>query len=156
MRILISPFTKPRRDGQPHAKDYPHWDNLISMLSVEHELLQIGVSNERVLISNSIFDAPLSAVQRLVNEHDLFISVDNFLPHLVNCQCPGKIGVVLFGPSDPDIFGYPQNLNLSGGHRYLRKNQFDIWERCDPDPNAFVKPIDVMVAIHRFRRYLDK
>ena len=67
----------------------------------------------------------------------------------------GKQGIVLWGPSDPLIFGHPENINLLKDRKYLVPNQFLIWEQQEYQSERFVKPNEVMehlwhsLAIHR-------
>ncbi len=46
----------------------------------------------------------------LLEKSKCFVSVDTFLNHAGHAI--GKRGVVLFGPSDPNIFGHESNINL--------------------------------------------
>jgi hypothetical protein len=70
-----------------------------------------------------------------------FISVENFFPHFVHYNFKGeKKGIVLFGKSDPEIFGYPENINLLKDKSYLRWDQFGPWEMTDFVKEAFVEP----------------
>jgi hypothetical protein len=52
----------------------------------------------------------------------------------------GKPGIVLWGISDPLIFGHPENTNLLKGREYLASNQFLWWEAHEFDADRFVKP----------------
>jgi hypothetical protein len=60
----------------------------------------------------------------------------------------GKPGIVLWSVSDPEIFGYPENLNLLKDRKYLRKDQFAVWEAVTLDPETFVGPEEVYRALY--------
>src|SRR5258707_727923 len=88
-RILVSP------GNVQNAKSYPHWVRLLELFK-DHEVKTIeGIMPEPVIIG-------------LVNWCDVWVSIDSFLPHLV-AHHNLKRGVVLWGKSDPLIFGYPKN-----------------------------------------------
>ena len=74
----------------------------------------------------------------LLKECRTWISCDSFLQHLGWDQ--GKKGIVLWGPSDPLIFGHPENINLLKDRSYLVKNQFLWWEATEHQNERFVEP----------------
>jgi ADP-heptose:LPS heptosyltransferase len=88
---------------------------------------------------------PLSEIAYLLGQCDSWIAVDNFLPHMASYL--GVRGIVLWGQSDPKIFGCKENVNLLKHPKYLRKNQFDYWENAEYKKQAFVEPEKVMVAL---------
>jgi hypothetical protein len=65
----------------------------------------------------------------------------------------GRPGVVIFGPSDPVIFGHEENVNLLKDRRFLRKQQFWLWSQIEPhlasNPDIFVSPEVVVAAVLR-------
>ena len=137
--ILISPYSRKLRNGNKNPKNYPYWENLIKMLKeIDKDIIQIGIDNEKRLVSNFKKNLPLQNIKKLISMSNIWISIDNFLPHVsYHLQ---KQGIVLWGHSDPIIFGYPENINLLKNRKYLRKNQFDTWENCEYNEDAFVKP----------------
>ena len=76
---------------------------------------------------------------------DIFISIDNFAPHLA--WLLNKPGIVIFSQSDPLIFGHELHINLLKDIKYLRKNQFDIWETAIYNKEAFMEPQKVIEAL---------
>lgn len=147
--ILISPYSKKMRDGKENPKNYPYWKELIEKLSIKYDIAQIGVSGEIPLVSSFHFNLPLKEISALVNISDFWISVDNFLPHLANKL--NKKGVVLWSQSDPLIFGYEQNVNILKDRKYLRKNQFNIWEQSVYDIEAYVSPVVIIERLKNER-----
>ena len=150
MNILIAPFSqklRPPKEGKTNPKNYPWWPELIELLK-DHSITQIGVEGEPRLAPTFLKGLQYNHIKTLVNEKDFWISVDSFLPHLA--QFTNKNGVVLWGPSDPLIYGYSNNLNILKDRSYLRPDQFNIWEAIDHNPDAFVKPEEVYTKIKEF------
>ena len=56
----------------------------------------------------------------------------------------GKQGIVLWSVSDPLIYGHPENINLLKNRSYLVQNQFLWWDSYEFNPDAFVKPKEVV------------
>jgi hypothetical protein len=142
--ILIAPFARKMRNGMPHAKDYPFWSELLKM--IKEPVVQIGVTGEKRLTKDFRKDLELPELEKLVMECRTWVSVDSFLPHLAKHL--GKTGIVLWSLSDPDIFGYPENVNLLKDRTYLRSDQFAIWEAVTLNPEAFVGPEVVYAALY--------
>lgn len=144
MKIIISPYSKQLRGKDtPHPKNYPFWPELIQLLK-DHEVIQIGVKGEVELVDTCKFNLTTPELIKLTSDMDCFISVENFFPHFVNYNFKSeKRGVVLFSKSDPEIFGYPQNINLLKDKKYLRPDQFGMWESTDFIKEAFTEPAEV-------------
>lgn len=153
MKLLISPFTKPRRDGKPNAKDYPFWTELIDQISKDHDIIQIAVSGERHLVPKVYENEPMRNLVEIAQTVDSWISVDNFFPHFMNYYYPEKRGIVLFGPSDARIFGYNQNINLFPKPPLLRADQFANWEQCEANFAAHIKPMSVVFMLQVMKQF---
>jgi hypothetical protein len=154
MNILISPFAKQMRNKMPHPKNYPWWPELIKLLS-KHDITQLGVDGEKWLVKRGFFSKPLKELYQKVSECDVWISVDSFLPHLA--YHVKKPGVVIWSVSDPNIFGYPENINLLKDRKYLRANQFDCWEAQSFIEDAFVRPEVVAQAVEDIgKKFINK
>lgn len=138
--ILIAPYSKPLRTGGNNPKNYPYWKELISL--IKEEIIQIGTDGEEQLVPEFRKNLPIGDLRYLIGECRTWISVDSFFQHLA-WDC-GKKGIVLFGPSDPLIFGHPENINLLEDRSYLREKQFWWWEQCEYRKEAFVKPAEVL------------
>lgn len=154
MEILISPYSKPLRDGKRNPKNWPYWNTLIRSLKSEgHRVVQVGQGSEEKLqgVDAYVFDRPFSELKTRIHGCDLWISVDNFFHHLG--ASIGKKGIVLWGQSDPEIFGHPGNLNLLKDRKYLRLGvqQFWLWEQCDYQEEAFVGPEVVLKAVREWK-----
>ena len=138
--ILIAPYSKPLRTGGNNPKNYPYWKELISQ--IQEEIIQIGTDEEEQLVPEFRKNLPLGDLRYLIGECRTWISVDSFFQHLA-WDC-GKKGIVLWGQSDPNIFGHPENINLLKDRSYLREKQFWWWEQCNYREEAFVKPAEVL------------
>lgn len=141
--VLFSPFSQKLRNGNQNPKNFPYWQELISLLrqcgKVE-EIWQLGVGNEYRFegTTQKHFNKSFDEIAELANQSSVWLSVENFMPHLCNSYGVKTKGIVIFSKSDPVHYGYPQNLNLLKDRKYLRPDQFFIWEQCDFQEEAFV------------------
>ena len=145
--ILISPWSKPLKNGKENPKNYPWWKELVKLLKIDgFYIIQIGILGEKDIgADEQRFNLSLEELEILINNCFIVLSVDSFLQHF--CWYIKKRGIVIFGKSDPLIFGHESNINLLKDRKYLRKNQFWTWEEETYDPEVFVSPEDIMRAI---------
>lgn len=145
--IIISPYAKAMRNGQPHPKNYPWWPELVKLIqdTGKFELVQIGVEGEQQLVPDFRKNLSIARLEELVHACTTWISVDSFFQHL--CWYHGKRGIVLFGQSDPNIFGHPENVNLLVDRKHLRPHQFWLWEQAEFKAEAFVSPEVVLSTL---------
>ena len=146
--IVIHPFAQKLRNGMSNAKTFPGWKELIPLLG-ESDIIQLGVKGEEPLVPDFREQLPLKAITALVKEAALWVSIDSFLPHLA--KHASRPGVVIWSVSDPLIFGYPENLNLLKDRRYLRANQFGIWEEQSFVADAFLTAPEIAERIAVWR-----
>jgi ADP-heptose:LPS heptosyltransferase len=152
--IIISPYARPLRNGKPHPKDYPCWKELIPL--IDEPIVQVGVQGEIQLVPDFRTNLSLTDLAKLVGECKTWIAVDSFFQHF--CWDLGKKGIVLFGQSNPEIFGHPENFNLFNKREigpgcwfpYFREQQFWLWEQAEVIPEAFVKPEVVLEHLKKF------
>ena len=148
--IIISPCSAKLRDSdKPNPKNYPTalWVQLVALLRHRrYQTTQIGVSGEERITGTDYFvvDKPLNEIKQMVDNAELFIAVDNFLPHLCNAEKVDTPGIVLVGQGNPVHWGYPQNVNLYKDKKYFRERQFWPWEDAQYIPEAFVPPQEVV------------
>jgi len=144
--ILIHPFAKPLRNGKENPKNYPYWEELVQELQKTMHIIQIGVEGEKQLVPDFRKNLSILELRHLLNECKTWIGVDSFFQHLAwDCQKPG---IVLWSVSDPLIFGHKENTNLLKDRLYLAKNQFLWWDFTEHNPNAFVKPKEVLMCLN--------
>jgi len=141
-RVVISPYSRLMRNNKQNPKNYPikRWVELISILKSNNiYVIQIGIFGETKIegVDETMFSLPLLELKKLVESCDTWVSVDNFFHHFGNSI--GKPGIVIFGPSDPLIFGHSSNENILKDRKYLKVKQFDIWEACEYNEDAFVE-----------------
>jgi ADP-heptose:LPS heptosyltransferase len=141
--IIISPFSQKLRNGKTNPKIYPYWKELISL--IDEPIVQIGIDGEEQLVDDFRKNLSLNALESLIAECRIWISVDSFFQHF--CWDLGKPGIVLWGQSDPNIFGHPENINLLKDRKYLREKQFWLWEQCECNNEAFVVPKEVIKCL---------
>ena len=122
--ILISPYSSKVNPGNMNAKNFPYWQELIDLLKDEYNIIQIGVKGENKFnnISKYCYDYKLSDLVAVLKESKFFISVDNFFHHFAHYH--KKCGFVIFSKSDPELFGYKENINILKSKKYLRLYQF--------------------------------
>lgn len=150
MKIVISPYSKKLREKDTlHPKNFPFWKELVDLLKIDgHKIIQVGVEGEEKLVEDCKFNLSSKELIELYKQCDTFISVENFFPHFVHANKLNG-GVVIFAQSDPEIFGYSENINLLKSKEYLRWDQFGPWEACEYKEDAFVKPDMVLTAIQK-------
>jgi len=134
--IIIAPYAQKLRTGKINPKNYPYWKELIGM--IDEPIIQVGVEGEEQLVNDFRKNLSINELCELLKECRTWISCDSFLQHLGWDQ--GKKGIVLWGPSDPLIFGHPENINLLKDRSYLVKNQFIWWEATEHQNERFVEP----------------
>jgi hypothetical protein len=153
--VIISPYSQKLPDKE-NPKNYPYWQEFIELFKKKYpdiSILQIGLSSEINLCGvNYLFDAPFSELKEQVKKSLCWFSVDNFFQHF--CHYNKLIpGIVVWGQSDPKIFGYEENINLLKGREYLREKQFDWWNFATYKKEAFVEP---KILIRAFEMHLSK
>lgn len=139
-----------RNGDKNHPKNYPHWNRLVPLLKrLGEPIIQVGSGYESVLpgIEDHRLNLPLKQLAELIQRCKTWISVDSFFQHYA--WHLGKRGVVLWGQSDPIIFGHPENINLLKDRKYLREKQFWLWEQTSYLPEAFVQPEEVLNAVRQ-------
>jgi ADP-heptose:LPS heptosyltransferase len=149
--IIISPYSRvfpPEIKNRTNAKNYPYWDEVVASLKKDFTVIQIGIEGEPAIKGIDDFHSRLSFKQlrKMADDCDTWISVDNFFPHMANIE--GKRGVVIFGKSDPNVFGYGQNVNLLKDRKYLRAEQFKQWFEEEANEDVFVRPQEVVDAVY--------
>jgi len=141
--ILIHPYAKPLRNGKENPKNYPYWEELISL--IDEPIVQIGVEGEKQLVPDFRKNLSILELRHLLDECKTWIGIDSFFQHLAwDCQKPG---IVLWSVSDPLIYGHKENTNLLKDRVYLAKNQFLWWDFTEHNSDAFVKPKEILKCL---------
>jgi ADP-heptose:LPS heptosyltransferase len=138
--IIIAPFAKMLRNGNKNPKNYPYWKELVSM--VDEHIIQVGVDGEEQLVDDFRKNLKLNDLKELILESRRWISVDSFFQHF--CWDVGVPGIVLWGQSNPYIFGHKENINLFKDESYFLQNQFVTWEMIPYRADCFVNPSEVL------------
>ena len=138
--ILIHPYAKSLQNGKRNPKNYPYWKELIAL--IDEPIVQIGVNGEEQLVPDFRKNLPIIELRQLIKDCRTWIAVDSFFQHLAWSE--NKAGIVLWSVSDPLIYGHTANNNLLKDRVYLAKNQFLWWENTEHNPDAFIKPEEVI------------
>lgn len=138
--IIIAPYAQKLRNGKLNPKNYPYWKELIAL--IDELVIQVGVEGEEQLVPDFRKNLPIQELRILIKECRTWISCDSFLQHLGWDE--NKKGIVLWGPSDPLIFGHPENTNLLKDRSCLVENQFIWWEATEHRNDRFVKPKEIL------------
>lgn len=141
--IVISPYSRSLSNGKINPKNYPFWEELISM--IDEPIVQIGVEGEVQLVEDFRKGLPISQLKELLRECRTWISCDSFFQHLAWVE--KKKGIVLWSVSDPLIYGHPENINLLKDRKYLAGNQFLWWEAYDHNAETFVPAREVFKCL---------
>ncbi len=140
--ILIFPYARKLRNEKVNPKNFPFWKELIKLLN-NNLIIQAGIEGEEQLVPNFYKNKSLNEVKDLIKNCKFWISVDSAGPHIAHHI--SKHGVVIWSVSDPNIFGYEDNLNLLKDRKYLRKAQF--WEAVEYNKDAFMDAQAIYNAI---------
>lgn len=143
--IVMAPYAKRLLSGKQNPKNYPYWQELIAL--IDEPIVQVGVIGEQPLVQDFRANLPLVELRKLIKECRTWISVDSFFQHLAWDE--GKKGIVLWGPSDPLIFGHPENINLLKDRSHLVANQFLWWQLTDHKNERFVEPQEVLEHLNK-------
>jgi ADP-heptose:LPS heptosyltransferase len=141
--IIISPYAKALLNGKQNPKNYPYWKELIEL--IDEPIIQIGIEGEKQLVPDFRKNLPIAELRQLIAQCRTWIGCDSFFQHLA-WECD-KQGIVLWSVSDPLIFGHPENINLLKNRDYLAQNQFLWWDLTEYNPDAFVKPEEVIKSL---------
>ena len=142
--IIISPYAKALRNGQNNPKNYPYWKELIS--KIDEKVVQVGIEGEPQLVDIFYTNQSMEQLAELIRQCRTWISVDSFFQHYA--WDLGKRGIVLWGQSDPNVFGHPENINLLKDRKYLREKQFWLWEQTPYIKEAFVSPQEIIKCLN--------
>ena len=147
MKIIIHPWARKLRNGNENPKNYPYWSELVSaLITAGHEIIQIGEEGEEQLVPDFRKNLKFKELKLLLKECDTWIAIDSFFQHLA--WRIHKKGIVLFGQSNPKIFGHNENINLYVSSRFFRKWQFQTWEEIEFKKEAFVSIDEVITTLN--------
>lgn len=115
-----------------------------------YRLYPIAISdpkNEPLKRVRTYFNIPHEKIIELAKNAEFFISIDSFLQHLIYCEKINIPGFVIWGKSDPKIFGYQVFHNILKSEKYLRKNQYLDWKNEKINHEVFLKPKEIIKII---------
>lgn len=138
MKILVHLTTKILNGEKPgvNPKNYPWRIQLLTALKdAGHTVVEIDKP------------IPLGESRKLIADADIVVCIDSYLQHL--CWYMDKVAIVIFGQSDPLIFGHSSNINILKDRKYLREQQFWLWEQTTANDEAFVEPEVILKEIEK-------
>jgi len=144
--IIISPYSKKLPEGKNNPKNYPYWKELIKL--IDKPIIQVGLDYEEKLIDDFRPNLSLKDLTSLILECETWISVDSFFQHW--CWDLEKPGIVLWGQSDPLIFGHLENVNLLKSRNYLLEKQFFLWSEVQYRYDCWLTPKEVVEHLNKF------
>lgn len=143
MKIILFPWAKKLRNGENNPKNYPWWPELIEKLqNLNHTIIQVGVEGEQQLVQDFRPNLSINELTDLMKSADTWIGIDSFGQHLG--WHLGIKGIVIFGQSDPIIFGHVENINILKSRDNLRDKQFWWWEQAEYKEDVFVRPDQII------------
>ena len=155
MIVIISPYSQKMPEsqakGKNNPKNYPYWEQFISLLKQarpEVQVIQIGVKGEEELKGVDVVMHNLAPEQllKLTQTSSAWLSVDNFFQHFcAYYKIPN--GFVVFGQSDPNIFGHKFNTNVLKNPKYLRPRQFQFWWQTEYKADAFIEAEELLKIV---------
>lgn len=148
--ILISPYSRVLRNAALNPKNYPYWDDVIRGIQSSYDVRQLAYGMEVTLstLSYTIRYETIKEAERAIQKCDYFLSVDNWVHHYAHLI--DKQGIVIWTRSDPNLFGYTEQINLLKDRKYLRTKQFEWWENDTYEKDAFIDPNVVISAINTY------
>lgn len=143
--VLIFPWAKRLRSEAflHNPKDYPWWPELVKLLRMDNwRTIQLSLSGEEEIGADELITGKsLKEISEMIKNSQTVLTVDSFANHL--CWYVKKRAVVLWSQGDPKIFGHSENFNLLKDKKYIRSNQFDVWESAKYIEEAFYSPQEV-------------
>jgi ADP-heptose:LPS heptosyltransferase len=121
---------------------------LAELLEKDYEVVQVGGGNDVQIAKDFRPNLCFEELCDLARASKTGISSDTYLGHLY--WYLSRRAIVLFGISDPLIFGHPENLNLLRDRKFLRPRQFDLYYQNEYNHDAFVTPQEVVDSLVQF------
>ncbi len=110
------PFVVINRETPQCEKVYPDalWQEIVDQLREDFLVVEFAASKTPLVGVHPVSPLPgIRASTELIRRAASLITVESFLGHL--CAAIGVPAVVLFGPTNPSVYGHSINTNLSSG-----------------------------------------
>jgi ADP-heptose:LPS heptosyltransferase len=117
-------------DSENHGRNYNKGQEVVNLLREQLpnvNIIVFGHDNEQEPLLNTMAFNNFGGNPKFVDKIDFmilakycvsFISIDSSLQHMCSNKPFNKKGVVLWGTSKPEMFGYTQNKNLISDYPY--------------------------------------
>lgn len=119
-KVLLSKYKNPivmhisSKCSKNQEWDLDNWEKLVDGIP-EYDFIQIGLKNTDPYVKGAVDMRGTSIMEAIaiVKHSKAFVGVDSFVAHAANAV--GTRGVVLFGPSNPEVWGHTNNINIYKG-----------------------------------------
>jgi len=150
--LIVAPYPARIPNGKKNCKEYPWWNELTSLIKekTDYVIYQFVSLEEKKLSHIDYYIDTFNKLweqEKLIKSCTCWISVDNYFHHFMNVIDSGKKGIVLWGKTDPLIYGYPGNVNMLKDRANLRKQKFSVLGIEDFDPKVFYRPTEVLEVL---------
>lgn len=133
-------------EGTPSPKDYPFARELAERMEENRQVIQVGGGEDEQVATEFRANLSFDDLGKLIEECETAVCVDSFLQHAM--WFFSKPAIVLWGISDPEVFGHPEHINLLRDRKFLRPNQFDLYYKNEHRPEAFFTPPEVIEKLN--------
>jgi hypothetical protein len=152
--VLLSPYSI--NFGKENAKNYPYFKDFLDICKknkLPFKFVQVIFGNEAPIKECDLawINPSTTELKKGLCDCKTWISIDNFMGHLGAYL--NKPGVVIFGPSDPRIFGYLSNMNLFKYEGYFRPDIYGNWISAEFNKDAFIPAQELY---DNFLNFLEK
>lgn len=130
--LLVFPFSRILRNGQPNPKNYTPFGSILQDLHVAGvHTIQCGVSTDpHIGAKEYLIDASINQIWGKALACDAFLSVDSFFPHLAHALQSEYVskngrtfpGVVVWNVTQHSMFGYREFINVYSKEPTFAKN----------------------------------
>ena len=148
------------------AKSWPpkRFEALIALLHEAYpsiEIVQLGAKNAKLLAGTDhcVFGEPYGFVREILSHSLLHIDIEGGLVHFATQL--GTKCLVLFGPTEVEFFGYPQNINLTAGGchgcYFVYPKNYNCCARNMKEPECMysITPEMVMREVRKYLNFLE-
>lgn len=121
-KILIIPYSRKLPNNIESPKNYPFWQNIVDLLVKNNfEVFQLIFGKDEPILNGvkKLYDYSEKQQIELLFNTDCWISVDTYFQHFAKYHHIN--GIVIWTLSNPEIFGYYENMNLYSDKKYFVK-----------------------------------
>lgn len=146
--ILVQTIPQKLPSGKNNPKYWDYFKQLIALLKYQGwNTVQVGSDATENLDCHTFHkNLNYNQILELLCSSTTWISVDSMLQHMADRI--KKPGIVIWSRSSPKLFGYDYNHNILVDEKYLRTDQYGIWENCEYHAEAFPRYEKILELIN--------